>query len=105
MNALQIIEAVRAHGGEVAAQDGQLVLRVKRGESFPDSLRSELHAHKAELLVALGTPLERTVAAVLADLRPHLSPSLQQLPDDRLLALVNWHIIAAWQKACARIGT
>jgi hypothetical protein len=39
------------------------------------------------------------VQGILDFIRPHLGPTLQALPDGRLLALVNWHIIAAWQAA------
>ena len=44
------------------------------------------------LTFGLGT----VVGAVLEEIRPELPPSLRKLPDDRLLVLVNWSIIAAW---------
>jgi hypothetical protein len=97
MNALQVADAVRRHGASLSLRDGQLVLRGS-GEALPDSLKNEIAQHKAELMVALGCPMDRTVATILDEIRPHLSPALRRLPDDRLLALVNWHIIAAWEK-------
>ena len=39
---------------------------------LPDELQQEVRAHKAELLIALGVPMDQTVAAILGDLRPHL---------------------------------
>ena len=50
-------------------------------------------------MVALGVPLDLAVAGILKEIRPYLSPPLRKLPDDRLLALVNWNIIAAWNRA------
>ena len=37
-------------------------------------------------------------------LRPFLAPALQRLPKDRLLVLVNWHVIAAWQKSMSQMA-
>lgn len=98
MNALEIVRAVQEHGAQLIEEDGRLVVKGS-GERLPDELRSELEQHKAAVLVALGCPLDRAVASILDDLRPHLTPALQALPDERLLALVNWHIFAAWEKA------
>ena len=52
---------------------------------LPDELQQEVRAHKAELLIALGVPMDQTVASILGDLRPYLPQSLQRLADDRLL--------------------
>jgi len=101
MNALEIVDTVRRHGAELTVQDGQLVI-TGSGPPLPDAVRQELRAHKAELLVALGEPLDRTIAGILADIRPYLSPALRSLPDDRLLALVNWNIMAAWNASVRR---
>jgi hypothetical protein len=50
-------------------------------------------------MVALGAPLDVVVCRVLQELRQDLPQSLQQLPDEKLLTLVNWSIIAAWERA------
>ena len=94
MNALELIQQVRAHGADLVVEKDRLVVR-GIGEPLPDELRAALSQHRAELLVALGVPFDRTVAGILQDLRPHLPPALRRLPDDRLLALVNWSIFFA----------
>ena len=50
-------------------------------------------------LEARHVPTPAEVQAALDQLRPHLSQSLRSLPDDKLLALVNWHIMVAWERA------
>ncbi len=102
MNALEIVDAVRRHGAELVVEDGHLVVR-GQGQPLPNVVRQELREHKAALLVALGEPLDRTVAGILADIRPFLAPALRSLPDDRLLALVNWNIITAFEASIAKV--
>lgn len=41
---------------------------------------------------------------VLEELRPYLPPVLRSLPDDKLLALVDWAIICAWQRTIEKAG-
>jgi hypothetical protein len=53
-------------------------------------------------MIALGAPLDAAVASILTEVRPYLAPALKKLPDDRLLALVNWNIITAWGEAMRR---
>jgi hypothetical protein len=98
VNAVEIIEQLRAHDAELVVEDDRLLVR-GRANPLPEDLRRALRDHKAELMVALGVPLDRTVAFVLAELRPYLPKSLRGLPDDRLLVLVNWSIIAAFEAA------
>jgi hypothetical protein len=102
VNAIEIIERVRACDAELVVENDRLVVRGK-GNPLPDDLKQALSEHKAELMIALGIPIDRTVASVLKELRPHLPPSLRQLPDDRLLALINWSIIAAWETAIKKV--
>jgi TubC N-terminal docking domain len=103
MNALQLIDRVRAHGAELVLDGERLVVRGS-GEPLPAEIRDELAAHKAELLIALGVPFDRTVESILASIRPHLSPALKRLSDGDLLALVNWNIIAAWEATVRKAG-
>ena len=94
MNAIGIAQAVQELGGTLLVENGQVVIRSHA--PLPDELQQEVRAHKAELLIALGVPMDQTVASILGDLRLFLPQSLQRLSDDRLLALVNWSIMAAW---------
>jgi hypothetical protein len=102
MNAVQLIERVREYNAEVTLQDNKLIVS-GRGERLPEELRAALREHRAELMIALGASIERTVANVLGELRPNLPPTLRQLPDGDLLALVNWTIIAAWEKTIHKL--
>ena len=103
MNALEIVHAVSDYGASLELQDGQLIVRGS-GPRLPEELRQMIQEHKAEIMVALGVPLDQTVAGILKEIRPYLSPVLRKLPDDRLLALVNWNIIAAWNRATRESG-
>jgi hypothetical protein len=98
MNAIEIVEQVRSHRADLALVDDRLVV-CGAADPLPDELRQALSDHKAELMIALGSPIDRTAASIIADIRPHLPKALRQLPDDRLLVLVNWSIIAAFEKA------
>ena len=97
MNASQILEEVHKHGADLSLRDGKLVLRGS-GPTLPEELQVEIREQKAELMVALGAPIEETVSAILADIRPNLPPAIRGLPDGSLLVLVNWSIIHAWEK-------
>ena len=68
MNALGIAQAVHELGGTLLVEHGQVVVR-SHGP-LPDELQREVRAHKAELLIALGVPMDQTVASILGDLRP-----------------------------------
>jgi hypothetical protein len=97
MNALDVIRQVQNHGGQLVLAEGSL--RVRARDPLPDELMAALAEHKADVMVALGAPLDAVVSEILEDIRPHLPKGLRHLPDDRLLALVNWSIIAAWGKS------
>ena len=95
MNALEIIEEVRAHEAELVPVGRRLFVR-GRGERLPGHLHAELCAHRTEVIVAMGGAMG--ASEILADLRPNLPPNLRALADERLLILVNWSIMAAWEK-------
>lgn len=97
MSAIDVIRRVEACGGRLIMDDGQLKVRAKT--PLPQDLRAALSEEKAAIMVALGAPLDTVISEVLGDLRPHLPKALKQLTDDRLLVLVNWSIMAAWEKA------
>ncbi|MDP9236718.1 MAG: hypothetical protein M3P30_04845 [Chloroflexota bacterium] len=103
MNAAEIIREVHRHEADLVVHDQKLVVR-GGAERLPDALRKELTVHKAELMIALGVPLNATVGAILADIRPHLPPPLRRLPDERLLTLVNWSIIAAFESSIRKVS-
>jgi len=100
---MEIIEKVREHDAELVVENDRLLLRGRSGP-LPEDLQQAPRQHKAELLIALGVPLDRTVAFVLAEPRPHLPKPLRGLPDDRLLVLVNWSIMAAFEAAVRQAG-
>jgi hypothetical protein len=96
MNAVDIIEKVREHDAELVVEEDRLLVR-GTGSPLPDDLRQALQDRKAELMVALGT--HQAVASVLKELRPHLPKPLRGLPDDKLLVLVNFAIVASFERA------
>ena len=98
MNALEIIEQVRAHNAELLIEDERLILR-GRGERLPEELQAALKENKAAVMVALGAPHDSAVASVLSDIRPHLPPAMQRVSDSNLLVLVNWAILHAFNKS------
>ena len=102
MNALEVLRQVEAHGGHVLL-DGE-ELRVRASKPLPDHLMAALTQMKGSIMIALGAPLDTVVSGILNDIRPELPPSLQRLPDDKLLALVNWSMIAAFDRAVAKVG-
>jgi hypothetical protein len=103
MNAIEIIQQVRAHDADLFVEDQRLMVRGMNAP-LPAELQRALRAHKAEAMVALGALLDRAAASVLSEIRPHLAPSLRDLPDDRLITLVNWSILAAFEAAVRRVG-
>ena len=98
MNALEVIETVREHDADLVVESNKLIVRGK-GERLPDDVRAALKEHKAEILIALGAPYDVTLAEILREIRPHLLPALQSLPDNKLLLLVNLAILHAIGKA------
>lgn len=106
MNALTIIAAIRESGGTLHLQDGKLQVRGvgNSGEALPAEVREALANHRADVMIALGAPLDTVVSGILDEMRPQLPEGLRKLPDDRLLVLVNWSIIAAWEKTIQKFG-
>ena len=103
MNALEVLRQVEAHGGHVLL-DGR-ELRVRAPRPLPDHVMDALSAKRESVMIALGAPLDTVVSGILDDIRPQLPPGLRLLPDDKLLALVNWSIIAAWEKTVQKLGS
>jgi hypothetical protein len=104
VNAIDIIERVRAHDAELVLDDRRLILR-GHGARLPDELSEAVRQHRWEILAALGAPHDVVVADLLGAIRPYLAPSLQSLPDNKLLALVNWHMMHALARAVAEFRT
>ena len=102
MSALDVIRRVEACGGRLTVENGALKLRAPA--ALPEDVMQAVSAEKPAIMITLGAPLDVTVANILDDIRPHLSPALRCLPDSKLLALVNWHIIAAWNAALREVG-
>lgn len=102
MTAFDVIRQVEALGGRLVI-DGE-DLRVRASKPLPNDVVASLRAQKAAIMIALGAPVDTTVGAILTELRPHLPPGLRNLSDDRLLALVNWSIMAAWERAILKFA-
>lgn len=103
MNALEIINQVRAHNAEVVL-DGKGLLIKGQGDPLPEDLHQALREHKAEVMVALGASSQMAVEAVLADVRPFLPPALRRLSSENLIVLVNWAVIHAWNRSVQEAG-
>lgn len=99
MKPFEVIDEVRRLGGEVLLDGERLMVRAPA--PLPAELMVALSDQKVAIMVALGSPQDAVVSSILEDIRPYLPPSLRRQPDGRLLALVNWTIIAAWQQ-CLR---
>lgn len=104
MNAIEIIDNVRAHNAELVVEQGQLLVR-GHGDRLPADLQATLRKHKPVLLVALGAPHEVGVLEVLSEIRPYLPAALKDVPDASMLALVNWSILNAWNRAVSEFGS
>ena len=85
-------------GADVYVEDSRLMVR-GAGEPLPEDLREALNQSKAEIMLALGQPMDEVLRGVLDDIRPYLAKELRRLPTSKLAILVNWHIIAAWNHA------
>lgn len=101
MTPLEAIDGVRVHGGRVYIESGKLRLAAPPG--LPAEIRQGVLEHKAAIMLALGEPHDAVVAAMLNELRPHLSLPVRRLPDDRLLQLFNWNLFVASQQAAAKV--
>jgi hypothetical protein len=102
MTAFEIIRRVEALGGSLRVDGPDL--KVAAPAPLPDELLAEVAEYKPAIMIALGAPMDSAVASILGAIRPYLAPALKKLPDDRLLALVNWNIIAAWETAVRNAG-
>ena len=104
MNALEIIEQVRAHKAELVIENNTLIIR-GRGERLPPELHDALRENKAAVMVALGATLDAAIASILVEIRPHLPAPLKRISDADLLVLVNWSMLHAWNKAVRSVQT
>jgi len=102
MSALDVIRRVELLGGKLVLEGDQLKLRAP--EPLPERVVADVSREKAAIVVALGAPLDTVVSGVLKEIRPNLPASLRGLPDDKILVLVNWSIIAAWGTAMRKAG-
>lgn len=101
MSAIDVIRRVEVLGGRLLLDNGDPRVRVPA--PLPDDLIRDVSEEKVAIMVALGAPLNTVVSEILTDVRPQLPDSLKKLPDDRLLVLINWSIIAAWDETMRRL--
>jgi hypothetical protein len=97
MSAIGLIRDVYSFGGRLSLENGKLV--VEASTPLPSGLLDELAAEKPAVMVALGAPLDAAVAEIVEEIRPFLPPAIRRLSDTKILALVNWSMIAAWNRA------
>jgi hypothetical protein len=97
MTALDVIRRVERLGGSIELEEDGL--RLHAPSPLPDDVVAAVSKQKVAIMLALGAPLNTAITSALGEVRPHLSPSLRKLSDDRLLVLVNWSIMAAFDKA------
>lgn len=100
-NTYEVIREVYNCGGKLMLEGDSL--RVSAPEPLPENLRQALREQKPSIMVALGAPLDVVVAGILKEIRPHLPEALRELSDEKILALVNWSIIAAWERTAANL--
>lgn len=96
-SALEAIREVYVLGGRLKLDGHHLIMEAP--QPLPEAVRQAVREHKPAIMVALGAPMDVVVASIPEEIRPHLPQTLQVLSDDKLLSLVNWSIITAWQKA------
>ena len=96
MSAIDVIRRVETLGGQLFLDDGRL--KVTAPEPLPETVMLEVSREKAAIMIALGKPLDDVVSAILGEIRPYLPPALKQLSESKLLVLVNWSIINAWNQ-------
>ena len=96
MSAFELLQRVRALGGEVKIDGNEL--EVVAPAPLPDNLLQALRDEKAAVMIALGASFDHAVASILSELRPNLPPSLKAISDTKLLVMVNCSIMAAWGK-------
>jgi hypothetical protein len=102
MSALDVIRRVETLGGRLVLEpDG---LRLQAASPLPDDLVADVGREKVAIMLALGAPLSAAITSVLGELRPYLATPLRNLPDDRLIILINWSIMAAYEKAVQRFA-
>ena len=101
VNAIELIRMVYANGGRLTFEDEHLI--VEASSPLPEDLLETLAAEKPAVMIALGAPLDVAVSEILEELRPNLPAVLRDLPDAKILALVNWSIMEAWFKTLQRM--
>jgi len=101
MSAYQLLQRVRALGGEVHLDGTDLQVTAPR--PLPDELLSELTKEKPAVVIALGASFDNAIASILDELRPNLPPALKSLSDSKLLVMVNWSIMEAWLKTLRKL--
>ena len=101
-SAFELLQRVRLLGGSISVRGGDV--EIEAPSPLPEDLVSQIKEQKPAVMVALGAPFDDAVASILSELRPNLPPGLRNLPDGKLLVMVNWTIMAAWQRTIEKLG-
>jgi len=109
-NVAVIMEQVREHGITLKLVENKIQYFPK--SAMPTDLVECIRERKAEIIECLRQenrfsnqiPTPEQIAGVLSELRKYLSPNLQKLDDEKLLALVNWNYMLAWNRMKPQIG-
>jgi hypothetical protein len=88
MGARQLLAHLRERGLSFTV-DGERLL-ARPSHLMTREIREMLATQKPELVAELGR--EAAVRGLIAEMRPHLSPSLQAIDDDGLLFLAQWEL-------------
>ena len=100
MNAIDIVDRVRKLGAELLVESKQVRVR---GGRLPDDLQQEVDEHSADLIIALGTPIDEVASAVLDEMRVDLPPNLAKLPGPKLWLLTRLALASSWSAGVHRL--
>ncbi|MBI2855090.1 MAG: hypothetical protein HYX87_09270 [Chloroflexi bacterium] len=105
-DAATLIKQAESLGATLQAEER---LKWKAPLPLPADLLEAMRQRKAEIIALLrgGTTgdigqLRAEALAAVNKLRPYLSSTLRELPDDTLLKLVHWHLVVATEQASQR---
>jgi len=100
---MEVIRKLQILGGELILENDGHDLRVKAPCPLPQELWEALCENKLAIMATMAVPLDTAATVILTSIRDFLPPALRRLPDERLLILVNYSILAGWQETIRRM--